>query len=112
MSAHSVNVAAVCTEEFVCNIIRHGHAGSIDLAAAVNDGAVNISIHDDGAAFNPVEAVKAASGNALQTAPDAAGPMHSDERIGLGLTLATTFCHDLDYKYIFNQNMLTLKIRD
>ena len=112
LSAHTVNVAAVCTEEFVCNIIRHGHAGSIDLAATVNDGVVKISIHDDGAAFNPVEAVKAASGNAFQTVTDAAGPARSDGRIGLGLTLATAFCHDIDYKYIFNQNMLTLKIRD
>ena len=112
LSARTVNVAAVCAEEFVYNIICHGHAGSIDLAATVNDGLVCISIHDDGAALNPVEAVKAASGDVLQTVSDVAGPEHSDKRIGLGLTLAANFCHDLDYKYIFNQNMLTFKIRD
>ena len=89
----TVYVAAVCTEEFVGNIIRHGHAGAIDLAATVNDGLVSISIHDDGIPFNPVEAAKA-----------------SDAKLGLGLTLANAFCKDMNYKFIFNQNMVTLKI--
>lgn len=93
MDAHTVNTAAVCAEEFVGNIIRHGHASSIDLAATVSGGLVSISIHDDGTAFDPVVAVKA-----------------SDSRIGLGLTLAKAFCKDIGYKYIFNQNMVTLKI--
>ncbi|MCQ2169033.1 MAG: ATP-binding protein [Bacteroidales bacterium] len=91
----TVNTAAVCAEEFVNNIIRHGHASVIDLAASVKDDVVSISIHDDGMAFNCVEAVRA-----------------SDARIGLGLTLADAFCENIDYKYIFNQNMVTLKIRN
>lgn len=94
MDSRTVNAAALCSEEFVNNIIRHGHATSIDLAATVNGGVVSISIHDDGAAFNPVEAVKASSG-----------------RLGLGLTIANTFCSNIDYKYIFNQNMVTLKMQ-
>lgn len=93
IGAHAVNVAAVCAEEFVNNIIRHGNATAIDLAASVKGEVVNISIHDDGKAFNPVECVKS-----------------SDSRIGLGLTLANAFCKDIDYKYIFNQNMVTLKV--
>lgn len=93
LDSRTVYVAAVCTEEFVGNIIRHGHAGAIDLAATVNDGLVNISIHDDGIPFNPVEAAKA-----------------SDAKIGLGLTLANEYCKDISYKYIFNQNMVTLKV--
>lgn len=92
MDSHTVYVAAVCVEEFVNNIIRHGKASSIDLASSLVDGVVNISIHDDGMAFNPVEAVKA-----------------SDSRIGLGLTLASAFCKDVGYKYLFNQNIVTLK---
>ena len=95
MSSHTANVAAVCTEEFINNIIRHGHASSIDLSSAVRDGIASISIHDDGMAFNPVETVNA---------PDA--------KLGLGLTIAKAFCNDIDYKYIFNQNMVTLKIKD
>lgn len=93
MESHTVNVAAVCAEEFAKNIIRHGHASSIDLAATVDGDTVNVSIHDDGSAFNPVAAVGA-----------------SDAKIGLGLTLAAAFCQDMDYKYIFNQNMLTFRI--
>lgn len=93
IDSRTVYVAAVCTEEFVGNIIRHGHAGAIDLAVTVNDGLVSISIHDDGIPFNPVEAAKA-----------------SDAKIALGLTLANEFCKDISYKFIFNQNMVTLKI--
>ena len=91
--SHAVNVAAICTEEFAGNIIRHGNATSIDLAATVNGDTISISIHDDGMAFNPVEAVKS-----------------SDSRIGLGLIIAKAFCKDLDYKYLFNQNMLKISI--
>lgn len=94
MDSRTVNAAALCSEEFVNNIIRHGHATSIDLAATVNDGVISISIHDDGAAFNPVEAVR-----------------NSGERLGLGLTIANAFCSNIDYKYIFNQNMVTLKMQ-
>ena len=93
MEPHTVYVAAVCAEEFVNNIIRHGHASSIDLASTVDGDTVNVSIHDDGAAFNPVAAASA-----------------SEAKIGLGLTLAGAFCQDMNYKYIFNQNMLTFKI--
>ena len=93
MEPHTVYVAAVCAEEFVNNIIRHGHASSIDLASTVDGDTVNVSIHDDGAAFNPVAAASA-----------------SEAKIGLGLTLAAAFCQDMNYKYIFNQNMLTFKI--
>ena len=93
MEPHTVYVAAVCAEEFVNNIIRYGHASSIDLASTVDGDTVNVSIHDDGAAFNPVAAASA-----------------SEAKIGLGLTLAGAFCQDMDYKYIFNQNMLTFKI--
>ncbi|MCQ2067234.1 MAG: polysaccharide biosynthesis C-terminal domain-containing protein [Bacteroidaceae bacterium] len=95
INSHTVYVAAVCTEEFVKNIICHGHASSIDLAASVNSNTVSISIHDDGMAFNPVETVQA-----------------NDSRIGLGLTIASEFCEDINYKYIFCQNMLTLKIQN
>lgn len=93
LSPHTVNTAAVCTEEFVNNIIRHGQATSIDLSVNLKGGDVNILIHDDGMAFNPVDMIKS-----------------NDEKIGLGLALANAFCKEIDYKYIFNQNMVSLKI--
>ncbi|MCQ2173621.1 MAG: ATP-binding protein [Bacteroidales bacterium] len=94
VGSHTGNLAAVSTEEFLNNIIRHGHATSIDLAANVRDAVIRISIHDDGMAFNPVAAVK-----------DPAS------KTGLGLTLANAFCSKIDYRYIFNQNMVSLEIR-
>lgn len=90
---HTINVAAVSTEEFILNIIRHGHATSIDLAVSVKSDTISISIHDDGTAFDPVTDVQT-----------------SDKKIGLGLTIAKAFCKDISYKYLFNQNMVTLKI--
>ncbi|MCQ2184371.1 MAG: ATP-binding protein [Bacteroidales bacterium] len=93
MSPHTVNTAAVCTEEFVGNVIRHGRATSIDLSVNLKGGGVNILIRDDAAAFNPVDMIKS-----------------SEEKIGLGLALANAFCKEIDYKYIFNQNMVSLKI--
>lgn len=91
--ARETNIAAVCTEEFVNNIICHGHASSIDLAASVDGATIRISIHDDGAPFNPAAAIKS-----------------QDAKIGLGLTLADAFCNEIDYKYIFNQNMVRLSL--
>ena len=93
LSPHTVNTAAVCSEEFVNNVIRHGQATSIDLSVNLKGGDVNILIHDDGMAFNPVDMIKS-----------------NDEKIGLGLALANAFCKEIDYKYIFNQNMVSLKI--
>lgn len=102
-NSRAVYIAAVCAEEFVANIIRHGHASAIDLAVAVDGDTVTISIHDDGTAFNPVAAF-ANSGSAPEG-------KDTEIRIGLGLTLANEFCKDISYKYIFNQNMVTMKIR-
>lgn len=92
--SRTANAAAVCAEEFVKNIIDYGHASSIDLSVTVKGDVIGVSIHDDGTAFDPVVAVKS-----------------SDSRIGLGLTIAKAFCKEMDYKYIFNQNMVTITIQ-
>ena len=94
VSSHIVNASVVCAEELMNNIIRHGKATSIDLAANLaDDGTVRIMIHDDGMPFNPLAAFN-----------------DSDVKIGMGLTLTGAFCKDMDYKYIFNQNIVNLKI--
>ncbi len=90
---HTVFVIALCTEEFAKNIIEHGKASTIDITAMVSDTQVTVSLHDDGIAFNPVDFIR-----------------DSREKIGLGLTLADAFCEDVDYKYLFNQNMVTIKV--
>lgn len=93
VSDHAAFVASLCTEEFAKNIIEHGKASAIDIAATVSDTKVIVSLHDDGVPFNPVDFAR-----------------DSAEKIGLGLTLAGAYCKDVKYKYIFNQNMVTLSI--
>lgn len=90
---HTVFAATLCTEEFGKNIIEHGKASAIDIAATVSGSKVIVSLRDDGVAFNPVDFVK-----------------ESGERTGLGLTIAGAYCKDVKYRYIFNQNMVTLTI--
>lgn len=93
INSHTVFVAVLCTEEFAKNIIEHGKASAIDIAATVSGTQVIVSLHDDGVAFNPVDFMR-----------------DSGEKLGLGLTIAGAFCKDVSYKYIFNQNMVTLAI--
>lgn len=106
IEGRQLNTALVCVEEFAKNIIDHGKANSIDVSVTMagdkqgEDDAkphgnreINITMHDDGMAFNPLE---------MLNAPEA--------KIGLGLQLARAFCRKVDYKYIFNQNMVTITI--
>lgn len=93
VNGHTVFVAALCTEEFAKNIIEHGKASAIDIAATVSGPQVTVSLRDDGVPFNPVDYIR-----------------DSSEKLGLGLTLAGTFCKDVKYRYIFNQNMVTLTL--
>lgn len=93
VSDHAVFVAALCTEEFAKNIIEHGNADAIDIAATISDSQVIVSLRDDGVPFNPVDFIR-----------------DSGEKLGLGLTLASAYCKDVKYRYIFNQNMVTLAI--
>lgn len=95
ISSRNVFHASLCTEEFLKNIIQHGKAHAIDVGATIADGVINITIHDDGAPFNPI-----------------AFAHDIPEKIGLGLTLAQATTQSIDYKFLFNQNMLTLKIGD
>lgn len=39
--------------ELVVNAVRHGHAGRITVAGAADDGAIRLSVQDDGCGFDP-----------------------------------------------------------
>ena len=97
VEGRQLNTTLVCVEEFAKNIIEHGKANSIDVSVTMADNGddreINITMHDDGMAFNPLELLNA-----------------TEAKIGLGLQLARAFCKKLDYKYIFNQNMTTIRI--
>lgn len=83
------NYSALCCEELIKNIAEHSTAHFIDVRAMVADGKVTVSLHDDGAAFNPIDAA-------------------DKEQIGLQLVrIATT---SMKYDYLFNQNMVTVEV--
>lgn len=92
VSGSRQNASIVCIEEFVKNIIEHGSAHWVDVKIVVGEDSVSASLHDDGIAFNPLTV------------------MEQEDRIGLGLLMAKSFCKDIHYKYIFNQNMVTIRI--
>lgn len=88
------NVTLVCIEEFVKNIIEHGNAHYVDVKVVIDGDNVAASLHDDGIAFNPTRIIEE----------------ENSEKIGLGLLLVKSFSKDLQYKYLFNQNMVTVTI--
>lgn len=89
----AIYTATLCTEEFLKNIIQHGNAHYVDIKAVADQAKVSVSLHDDGIAFNPLEM--------YQT---------EEDKIGLGLLIARNLCKDVQYKYIFHQNMVTLQV--
>ncbi|MDO4802712.1 MAG: ATP-binding protein, partial [Prevotellaceae bacterium] len=80
-----VNHGVLCAEELLKNIIQHGHAHYADIKATKD----YISIHDDGRPFNPIE--------------------YSDAT-GYGILIVKGLCKDVQYKYLFNQNMTICKL--
>lgn len=82
--------AVLCTEELVKNIIDHGHAHSVDVRATHSDDSINISLCDDGKLFNPVE---------------------YDKETGLGLQIVRGLATAISYDTIFNQNVVTITIK-
>lgn len=81
----TINHGVLCAEELLKNIIQHGHAHYADIKATKD----YISIHDDGHPFNPIE---------------------YSEATGYGLLIVKGLCKDVQYKYLFNQNMTICKL--
>lgn len=88
ISSSAANYTALCMEELIKNIAEHSNAHFIDIRALTHDSDISVSLHDDGAAFNPVE----------QTGNDQ-----------IGLTLVRKVSSEIKYDYLFNQNMVTFR---
>lgn len=59
LAAHLSNRLCVVVEELVSNIVRHGHYGNavrVELALKCADSALEVSIEDNTAPFDPTEA--------------------------------------------------------
>lgn len=87
------NQVNACCEELILNIIKHGRSDTlkhyIDVRILLFEDKVRISIKDDGIPFDPIR---------------------YDEKTGFGLLIVKNFCKDMEYKYIWGQNMVFLNI--
>jgi serine/threonine-protein kinase RsbW len=96
--------AELVFEELVTNIIRYAHAGSpekrgpIQVTAGVHDSEILLTLEDDGAPFNPLQA---------PLAPPPAS-MKEAKLGGLGLRLVQSAAKRIAYERIDRHNRVTV----
>jgi serine/threonine-protein kinase RsbW len=94
----------VALDEIVANIVTHGQPSSharergMDLWFRAEPGAVEITVADDGPAFNPL----------LQPEPDLTLPLRARQPGGLGITLVKSLMDRVDYEWT-DRNVLTIR---
>ncbi len=98
----------VCTEELLGNIVDHGGITSnhfIDVAINHADDETIVTVKDDGKPFNPVnyrrEAQQKANGGTTAPSPES----------HLGIAIVSGLCQEMDYKYMYGQNMTFLTFK-
>ena len=94
----------VALDEIVANIVTHGQPSSparergMDLWFRAEPGAVEITVADDGPAFNPL----------LQPEPDLTLPLRARQPGGVGITLVKSLMDRVDYEWT-DRNVLTIR---
>ena len=94
----------VALDEIVANIVTHGRPSSqdpgrgMDLWFRAEPGAVEITVADDGPAFNPL----------LQPEPDVTLSLRARQPGGLGITLVKSLMDRVDYEWT-DRNVLTIR---
>jgi serine/threonine-protein kinase RsbW len=94
----------VALDEIVANIVSHGRPSSqvpgpgLDLWFRAEPGAVEITVADDGPAFNPL----------LQPEPDLTLSLRARQPGGLGITLVKSLMDRVDYEWT-DRNVLTIR---
>lgn len=82
-------IISLCAEEIILNIIQHAYKDKakyyIDVMAVLCDGKLTVSVKDNGKPYNPLTQRK--------------------EKQGIGLALVNDACSEIDYKYMYGQNM-------
>ncbi len=93
ISSKLCNEVNLCVEELMLNIVEHSGVSTLDRYFDVNirftDDTVIASLKDDGKPFDPVK--------------------FSEEKRGMGLKILHSLCQDIEYKYMYGQNMTFLK---
>ena len=96
----------VVLDEIVANIVTHGRAAGngpkpgLDVWFLAEPDAVEVTVADDGPAFNPL----------LQAEPDTTLPLASRQPGGLGITLIKSLMDDVRYERT-DRNILTVRKR-
>lgn len=94
----------VALDEIVANIVSHGHPAGVgshpalDVWFRAEPDAVEVTVADDGAAFNPL----------LHPEPDITVPLASRKPGGLGITLVKSLMDDVRYERT-DRNVLTIR---
>ena len=94
----------VALDEIVANIVTHSRGGgtgshpALDLWFRAEGGAVEVTVADDGLAFNPL----------LYPEPDTTVPLASRQAGGLGITLVKSLMDDVRYERT-DRNVLTIR---
>jgi serine/threonine-protein kinase RsbW len=98
----AVNDLNLCLDELICNTISYGYpddrAGAITVRLGYLPGQLQAEIHDDGAAFNPVEAEP----------PDLSGSVQTRKVGGVGIHFVKELMDDIVYQRVGNENRLKL----
>src|SRR5205823_988058 len=103
LSADDVMAVNLALDEVVLNIIRHGYDDAaeheIHVTLAVEDSMLEISVEDDGRAFNPLEAPP----------PDLDLPLEDRPVGGLGIHIVRSVMDTVDYQRSGDRNVLTMR---
>lgn len=99
----------VCTEELLKNILDHAGISEkhfIDVNVTISDKESVLTVKDDGKPFNPI---KYRRQREQDTANNLATVQPENQ---LGIAIVAGLCQEMDYKYMYGQNMSFLTFRN
>ena len=92
----------LCLDEILCNIISYGYpeqgAGTITVKLNYGRGRLEAEIHDDGMAFDPLQAGP----------PDTSGTVQTRKIGGIGIHFVKELMDDIVYRRVGDENQLLL----
>lgn len=92
----TISAVLIAADEVLSNILDHGAAKAVEVAAEVRDGRIEVRIKDDGVAFDPLAAA----------APDTQLSIEEREIGGLGILLVRKLMDEVGYERTGKHNRL------
>jgi anti-sigma regulatory factor (Ser/Thr protein kinase) len=93
----------VALDEMLSNIVEHGYHGAhgreIEVRFALGDGVLQVTIEDDAAPFDPLQAPEPATGR----------PLEEREVGGLGISLVRKLMEAVEYERAGGRNRVVLR---